>query len=54
LLPAGWRSSPGLVGGISILYLSGYASFNYALVSQPVAFILMGVVTVVALPGLPV
>jgi uncharacterized membrane protein len=40
----------GLVGaGISILYLSGYASFNYyALVSQPVAFFLMGVVTVVA------
>ncbi len=40
----------GLVGaGISILYLSAYASFNYyALVSQPVAFFLMGVVTVVA------
>lgn len=40
----------GLVGaGIAILYLSVYASFNYyALVSQPVAFLLMSVVTVVA------
>jgi uncharacterized membrane protein len=40
----------GLVGaGIAVLYLSVYASFNYyALVSQPVAFVLMALVTVVA------
>ncbi|MCK5571656.1 MAG: DUF2339 domain-containing protein [Bacteroidetes bacterium] len=40
----------GLVGaGIAILYLSAYASFNfYSLVSQPVAFLLMSAVTVVA------
>ncbi len=40
----------GLVGaGISILYLSAYASFNfYHLVSQPVAFILMSAVTILA------
>ncbi|MGB6121318.1 MAG: DUF2339 domain-containing protein [Bacteroidota bacterium] len=40
----------GLVGaGISILYLSAYASFNfYQLVSQPVAFILMSAVTILA------
>jgi uncharacterized membrane protein len=39
----------GLVGaGIAILYLSVYASFNYySLVSQPVAFIMMGTVTIV-------
>ncbi|MBI3951255.1 MAG: DUF2339 domain-containing protein [Acidobacteria bacterium] len=39
----------GLVGaGISILYLSVYASFNfYHLVPQPVAFVLMSAVTVV-------
>lgn len=39
----------GLVGaGIAILYLSVYASFNfYSLVSQPVAFLMMGTVTVV-------
>jgi hypothetical protein len=39
----------GLVGaGIAILYLSVYASFNfYSLVSQPVAFLMMGAVTVV-------
>jgi uncharacterized membrane protein len=42
--------SQGLVGaGIAILYLSVYASFNfYQLVSQPVAFGLMGAVTVIA------
>ncbi len=42
--------SQGLVGaGIAILYLSVYASFNfYLLVSLPVAFVLMGIVTVVA------
>ncbi len=42
--------SQGLVGaGIAILYLSVYASFNfYALVSQPVAFALMSVVTALA------
>jgi uncharacterized membrane protein len=41
--------SQGLVGaGIAILYLSVYASFNYySLVSQPVAFLMMGTVTVV-------
>jgi uncharacterized membrane protein len=41
----------GLVGaGISILYLSVYASFNfYALVPQWIAFILMSIVTVIAL-----
>ena len=40
----------GLVGaGIAILYLSVYASFNYySLVSQPVAFVLMALVTVIA------
>jgi uncharacterized membrane protein len=40
----------GLTGaGISILYLSVYASFNfYSLVSQPVAFVLMALVTIVA------
>ena len=40
----------GLVGaGIAILYLTVYASFNfYALVSQPVAFVLMAAVTVLA------
>jgi uncharacterized membrane protein len=40
----------GLVGaGISILYLSAYASFNfYQLVSQPVAFLLMSGVTALA------
>jgi uncharacterized membrane protein len=40
----------GLVGaGIAILYLSVYASFNYyALLSQPVAFLMMSVVTIVA------
>ena len=40
----------GLVGaGISILYLTVFASFNfYALVSQPVAFLLMACVTVTA------
>jgi uncharacterized membrane protein len=40
----------GLVGaGIAALYLSVYASFNYyALVSQPVAFGLMAIVTVIA------
>lgn len=40
----------GLIGaGISILYLSVYASFNfYHLVSQPVAFVMMSVVTVLA------
>ena len=39
----------GIVGaGIAILYLSVYASFNfYSLVSQPVAFLMMGSVTVV-------
>ena len=39
----------GLVGaGIAILYLSVYASFNfYSLVSQPVAFLMMGTVTIV-------
>jgi len=39
----------GLVGaGIAILYLSAYASFNYYhLLSQPVAFLFMGAVTVV-------
>lgn len=42
--------SQGLVGaGISILYLSVYASFNfYHLVSQTAAFVLMSAVTVVA------
>jgi uncharacterized membrane protein len=42
--------SQGLVGaGIAILYLSVFASFNYyALVSQPVAFLLMAAVTVIA------
>ena len=42
--------SQGLVGaGIAILYLSVYASFNfYSLVSQPLAFILMSCVTVIA------
>jgi uncharacterized membrane protein len=42
--------SQGLVGaGIAILYLSVFASFNfYRLVSQPVAFIIMAGVTVVA------
>jgi uncharacterized membrane protein len=41
----------GLVGaGISILYLSVYASFNfYALVPQWIAFILMSIVTVLSL-----
>ena len=41
--------SQGLVGaGIAILYISVYASFNYYnLVSQPVAFLMMGAVTVV-------
>ncbi|TSA24792.1 DUF2339 domain-containing protein [bacterium] len=41
----------GLVGtGISILYLSVYASFNfYALVPQWIAFVLMSIVTVLAL-----
>jgi uncharacterized membrane protein len=41
--------SQGLVGaGIAILYISVYASFNYySLVSQPVAFLMMGAVTVV-------
>lgn len=40
----------GIVGaGLAILYLSVYASFNfYSLVSQPVAFALMSVVTVIA------
>lgn len=40
----------GLVGaGIAILYLSVYASFNYySLVTQPVAFVLMATVTVIA------
>lgn len=40
----------GLVGaGIAVLYLSVFASFNfYQLVSQPVAFVLMACVTVVA------
>jgi uncharacterized membrane protein len=40
----------GLVGaGISILYLSAYASFNfYHLVPQPVAFVLMSAVTILA------
>ena len=40
----------GLVGaGIAILYLTVYASFNfYAQVSQPVAFVLMAAVTVLA------
>jgi uncharacterized membrane protein len=40
----------GLVGaGIAVLYLSVYASFNYySLVSQPVAFVLMAIVTVIA------
>lgn len=42
--------SQGLVGaGIAIQYLSVYASFNfYQLISQPVAFVLMSAVTVVA------
>jgi uncharacterized membrane protein len=42
--------SQGLVGaGIAILYLSAFAAFSfYHLVSQPIAFGLMGVVTVVA------
>ncbi len=42
--------SQGMAGtGISILYLSVYASFNYYyLVSQPVAFVLMSTVTVLA------
>lgn len=42
--------SQGLVGaGIAILYLSVFASFNfYSLVSQPVAFIIMAGVTLVA------
>ena len=42
--------SQGLAGtGISILYLSVYASFNYYyLVSQPIAFVLMSAVTVIA------
>ena len=36
-------------GGLAILYLSVYASFNYYhLVSQPVAFLLMGAVTALA------
>jgi uncharacterized membrane protein len=41
----------GLVGaGISILYLSVYASFNfYALVPQWIAFVLMSIVTAIAL-----
>ncbi len=41
--------SQGLVGaGIAILYISVYASFNfYNLVSQPVAFAMMGAVTIV-------
>jgi len=40
----------GLVGaGIAVLYLSVYASFNYyALISQPVAFVLMAAVTIIA------
>ncbi len=40
----------GLVGaGIAVLYLSVYASFNYyQLVSQPVAFVLMAAVTIIA------
>ncbi len=40
----------GLVGaGIAVLYLSVYASFNYYyLVSQPVAFVLMAIVTIIA------
>ncbi len=40
----------GLVGaGIAVLYLSVYASFNYySLVSQPVAFVLMAAVTIIA------
>jgi uncharacterized membrane protein len=40
----------GLVGaGIAVLYLSAYASFNYYhLVTQPVAFVLMAFVTIIA------
>lgn len=40
----------GLLGaGISILYLSGYATFRYELVSQPIALAIMSVVTAVAI-----
>jgi uncharacterized membrane protein len=40
----------GLVGaGIAVLYLSVYASFNYYhLVAQPIAFVLMAIVTIIA------
>ena len=40
----------GLTGsGIAILYLSDYAAFNfYSLVSQPVAFVLMSLITILA------
>lgn len=40
----------GLLGsGISILYLSGYATFAYQLVSQPIALGIMSVVTVISI-----
>lgn len=39
----------GLIGaGISILYLSGYATFSYELVTQPIALGIMSLVTVIA------
>jgi len=37
-----------LGGGISVLYLSGYAIFSYHLVSQLIAFTIMAAVTVIA------